>query len=604
MQTYLQQALIFILAAVVAVPIFKYLGLGSVLGYLIAGVLIGPHSFGLVQDGESVMHFAELGVVFLLFVIGLEIEPRKLWGMRKHLLGLGGLQILTCTIIFGLVIRALLAKDGINYDIAFILGFTMSLSSTAFALQTLIEKNQLNTEFGRGSFSVLLMQDLVAIPALAIIPILISSTSANPSIVRTEYVIGALVALVLASRFLIRPAFRLVAQTHSRDIFTALALFIVMGVAALMQSLGLSAALGAFIAGVLLADSEYRHELETNIEPFKGLLMGLFFIAVGMSVQLSLLIQEPFAILALAFCYVLIKTAVVYFIGRLFRMHKLNAKLMGMNISQGGEFAFVIFGLIASLNSQYDSIIPYLTLVVSISMALTPILIFMHEFWQDKIRHRKTDFDIIPDESPDVLIAGFGRFGQIFGRILRAQSIPFTAIDHDPLQIELLRKFGTKVYYGDASRIDLLEAAGAKTAKFFILAIDDVQKSIETAKAVKENFPHLKILARARNRGHAFDLMEIGIELIKREIIDSSVHFVGQLLKQMGQEPMKVDRLVERFKEHDEIMMKTQFTHRKDDAQLVSVSKQGTQQLAQVLNDDLKQSNISYPNGSREKPLG
>lgn len=582
MENYIQQTLVFIGSAIILVPIFKYLGFGSVLGYLIAGIVVGPFGLKFIDNAESVMHFAEIGVVILLFMIGLEIQPFKLWSMRKHLLGLGGLQVFFTSIVFMMIGKWI----GLSNVSAGVIGFSLSLSSTAFALQTLTERNQFNTEFGRSSFSILLMQDLVAIPALAIIPSLAAvSTNETSSLPKILGFFVILISLVIMSRYVMRPVFRFLAGTHTKEIFTAATLFIVLGVAALMQKIGLSAALGSFIAGVLLAESEYRHEIEANLDPFKSLLMGLFFISVGMSVSLDLIVEKPILIFTLSAGYLALKSLIIYGVGRMFRLNHENSKLMSLNIAQGGEFAFVIFGMITALALAPSETITMLTAVITLSMALNPILSKINEKFTCTQQKNET-FDNIPNTSPQVIIAGFGRFGQMFGRVMRAQGIPFVAIDHDSGQIELLRKFGSKVYYGDASRADLLEAAGAAKAKYFILAVDGVEESMQVVKTVKDHFPNLKIFARARNRGHVFDLMNEGVSHIKRETFDSSVEFVKELLIEMGSDPKKIHSLIERFKEHDELMMIEQYKVRHDDKSLVSVSKQGVAQLAQVLSQE------------------
>lgn len=593
MEIFIQQALVFIIASVIFVPLFQKLGFGSVLGYLLAGICVGPYGFKFIRDSQSILHFSELGVVMLLFVIGLEIQPRKLWAMRKNLLGFGGLQIFLCSLIFSLI--ALIFE--FSFTSALILGFTLSLSSTAFAIQTLNEKKLFHTEFGSASFSVLLVQDLMAIPALAIIPALVQkihSEQTHNTSPNLLLALGLIIALVFVSRFLIRPIFRMIATTRSREVFTTFSFLIVLGVSALMQEVGLSAALGTFIAGVLLADSEYRHELETNIEPFKGLLMGLFFIAVGMGVNLNLVQQSPMTLILATLGYLTLKGLIIYSIGRVLKMSHINAKLMALTISQGGEFAFVIFGILAGTTAVNSHTLETLTAIITFSMMLTPLFNIINEKW-DLLASQNKDspqYDQIENEAPEVVIAGFGRFGQAFGRILRAQNIAFVAIDHDANQIEMVRRFGNKVYYGDASQQDLLETAGIKHAKYFILAIDDVETSLRTATTVKNHFPHLKIYARARNRGHAFDLMERGITHIKRELFDSSVAFTQELLVDMGYEEKHAKRITERFTTHDEIMLKEQFNVRKDEKVFVSLSKQGSYQLAQVLAEESKQSLI------------
>jgi len=588
---FIEQALICISVAIVLVPLFQKLGLGSVLGYLIAGMIIGPFGLKFFEDSESILHFSEIGVVFLLFMIGLEIQPRKLWSMRKHLVGYGVLQVA----ITSALLSACLFAFGIGGLASLILGFALSLSSTAFAVQTLTEKNQFNTEFGRNSFSILLAQDLLAIPMLAVVASFSSTTGGEGStnhFVKIFYAIGIILFLIFLSRYVMRPVFRAIASTRSREVFTAVDLFIVLGVAALMEKAGLSAALGAFLAGVLLADSEYRHELEANLDPFKGLLMGLFFIAVGMGVCLQLIAQHPFIVLALSLGYLAVKSFVIYGVGRIFKMNHQSSKMMALAIAQGGEFAFVLFGSVSSLKIVQSEVIDYLMVVITFSMALNPLVSLANQYLTKAKKEEDPTYDEIKDEAPEVIIAGFGRFGQTFGRILKAQGIPFVAIDHDAQHVDLIRRFGNKVYYGDASRKELLETAGAAKAKYFVLAIDDVEQSLKTAELVKTNFPHLNIFARARNRGHSFDLMDLGVENIKREMFDSSVSFSKQLLLAMGFEKEKAAKIIERFRVHDEVMLKEQYKVRQDDKSFISVSQQGVAQLAQVLNEDTKQTHI------------
>lgn len=590
MDSFINQALLFIGSSLVLVPLFQRLGFGSVLGYLIAGILVGPQGIRLIGDTESIMHFSELGVTLLLFVIGLEIQPRKLWSMRRHLLGLGGSQVVLSSAIFALIAMAF----GLSVTTSLVIGFGLSLSSTAFAVQTLTEKKQFNTEFGRSSFAILLAQDLFAIPALAIIPALTASNKGQGfSILNSLMALGVIISLVIASRFLIRPVFRLIASTHSREVFTAAALFIVLGVAALMQSVGLSAALGTFLAGVLLADSEYRHELEANIEPFKSLLMGLFFIAVGMGVNLGLILKQPLLILSLTVSYLILKSFLIYVLGRFSRLNHENSKMMALNIAQGGEFAFVIFAIATKKLLMPMEIIDVLTAMITLSMALNPVLSLVNEYiTRRRFGQTETHYDEIKDETPQVIIAGFGRFGQIFARVLRAQNIPFVAMDHDAQQIELVRRFGGKVYYGDVSHTDLLEAAGISKAKYFILAIDDVEASLRTAKIVREQYPQIKLFARSRNRGHTYDLMSLNVEHIKREVLDSSIFFVQELLVEMGFPETKAATIVEKFKQHDELMLKEQYKVRNDDKALVGLSSQSVAQLAQVLADESRQSYV------------
>jgi monovalent cation:proton antiporter-2 (CPA2) family protein len=587
---FIQQALIFITATVMLVPLFQFLGFGSVLGYLVAGIIVGPHALGLIHEAEHVLHLAELGVVLLLFIIGLEIQPRKLWSMRRELVGLGGVQVLLCTLAFAAAGMFL----GLDPKASFVIGFALSLSSTAFALQYLMEKNQLGTAFGQSSFAILLSQDLVAIPALALIPALASSShqGEGPGATTLLYFVLLVVGLFAAAHFLLRPLFRLIASMRSRELFTALTLFIVLGVAALMLSIGLSAALGTFIAGVLLAESEYRHELEANLDPFKSLLMGLFFMGVGMSVSLPLLLDKPVVIALLTAGYLLSKSLLIYALGRLRQMTHENAKLMALATGQGGEFAFVIFTLAATLGLAPQEPLALLTAVITLSMALSPVLNLLNERYVAKCAPAMAlpQYDVISHENPEIVIAGFGRFGQIFGRMLKSQQIPFVAIDHDASQVDSLRKFGHKVYFGDASRLEILETAGVARAKYFILAIDDMEQSLATAKTLREHFPKVKIFARARNRGHVFEFMELGVEHIKRETFDASLNFVGDLLLDMGVAPERAHQMVERFRKHDEIMLEEQYKVRQDEDMFVSVATQGQAQFNEVMKLDSTQS--------------
>ncbi len=580
-------ALIYLALSALLVPIFHKLGLGSVLGYLAVGFIIGPHALGVIQNVESVSGFAEFGVVFLLFIIGLELQPRKLWSMRKDLIGFGGLQILACTIGLGLIAKFF----GLTWTQSMVSGFALSLSSTAFAMQTLIERKQLQTTPGKTAFAILLMQDIIAIPALALIPLLGTSAS-DSNLTRWTglWFIGTVVALFLASRFLMRPLLRMVASIRNREIFTAITLTIVLGVSLWMHHLGLSMGLGAFLAGVLLADSEYRHELEVDLEPFKGLLMGLFFVSVGMSVNTSVLIASPLLILGLTALYQVVKGALIVGSARALGLDLQSSKCMGLTIAQGGEFAFVIFASTLKISLLPPEIVEMLVLIVTLSMVLSPIAMAVNEKILAGLYNRKkkdVQFDEIDSNSNHVIIAGYGRFGQVCGRILRSLGIPFTALELDPAQIELLRKFGNKVYYGDASREEMLEKAGAADAKLVILAIDDIDSSLEAAKVITEKFPKLKVLARARNRAHAFQLRDLGITYIKRETFDSAVDLSKEMLVELGYKRDHADRLTDKFRLHDESMLIEQHLVHHDEKQMISVSRQGAEQLTQVLNDDI-----------------
>ncbi len=582
--SFLTTALIYLGVAVIAVPLFKRLGLGSVLGYLAAGSLIGPWGARLVTDPERIMQFSELGVVFLLFIIGLELKPQRLWVMRKVVFGLGSLQVFAS----GLILAGLLLIAGLNWVAALVAGLSLSLSSTAFALQVLGERKQLNTTFGKASFGILLLQDLAAIPLIGLVPFLgVSATASSQAwYVGAGKAIGMIVALVLAGRFLMQPVLRKVAAVKMQEIFTAATLFIVLGVALLMESVGLSMALGSFLAGVLLADSEHRHELEADIEPFKAMLLGLFFISVGMTVNFGLLLSKPFLVLGAVLGLLLVKSLVLYTLGILFGLKKPSARAMALTISQGGEFAFVVFG-VAVVNQIIEKPLADLfTLVVTISMVMTPFLVMLNDYWEKKKTGDVPKFDEIQSEDNQVIIAGFGRFGQVIGRILRVRGIRFTALDHDQEQVNVLRKFGNKVYYGDATRLDLLTAAGAAKAKFFVLAIDNVEGSLQVARLLKQHFPNLTIFARARNRQHAYELLALGIQLIYRETFGTSLETVQDLLVRIGLDQFDAKDTVAKFKEHDERMLLEQFAIRHDENELINYSKQYAKQLSDLFHAD------------------
>lgn len=591
--------LIFLTFSVVLVPLSKRFGFGSVLGYLVAGMLIGPSAFNLVHGSEDLAHFAELGVVFLLFLIGLELQPTKLWEMRRNLSVLGLGQILSSTLLLSVAIHFIL---GLSPVVAGVIGFSLALSSTAFSLQSLIEKGELKTQYGQATFSVLLMQDIVAIPVLALLPLISTETSiqGGPSSQLTAilYPIFFVVFLVISSRTWITHLFRWMAVYGSREILTAFTLLVVLGVSFAMYKMGLSMGLGSFLAGVLLADSEYRHEIEVDLEPFKALLMGFFFMSVGITVPIQKFIEAPFELSAWVLSFMAIKFAAMYFVARFAKLSDENSQSSALYLALGGEFAFVISGLaqnISVLNAEQASLI---NLVVTFSMILTPFLFLALEKVRIRNQARKRsieEYDEIGLERPQVLIAGFGRFGQIFGRILRAQGIPFVAVDHDPDQIQLLRKFGNKVYYGDCSREQILHAAGAQEAKFIVIAVDDIGIVNQTVEVVKNKFSHLKIFARARNRQHAFELMDQGVKHVKRETIDSSINFVEELLVEMGLSHKSAGTIVSKFREHDLALLQDQYKNRMDEKALISASKLAVEQLERVMREDVTQSYVSFP---------
>jgi glutathione-regulated potassium-efflux system protein KefB len=581
-----QQALVFLAAAVVAVPLFKRLGLGSVLGYLAAGMIIGPWGVRAVSDVENILHFAEFGVVFLLFLIGLELQPSRLWELRKSVFGLGGLQVVGT----GLLLAAAGMLLGLGASTAIIVGMGLSLSSTAFALQLLAEKNEMPTEYGRASFGILLFQDLAVIPLLALLPLLGTSDapSTEPGWVSALKAAAVLVGVVLAGRYVLRPVFKVLASFHSQELFTATALLLVMGTAALVSAVGLSMALGAFLAGVLLADSEFRHELEADIEPFKGLLLGLFFIAVGMSVNIGLVASSPLLVTGLVLGLVALKAVALFAIGRWAFKSNEPAISMAIVISQGGEFAFVLFRLAVGYKVMDNALADLMVVVVSLSMVTTPLLFTAYARWlrprlQKKV-HR--EFDVAPEEDNPVIIAGMGRVGQVVARLLRAKRIGFTALDISSEHIDFIKRFGNKVYYGDASRLDLLRAARADKAKVFVLAIDDVAASIRTAETVKQHFPHLTIFARARNRQHTYTLLNMGIKHVMRETWGSSLEMTGELLEELGYTYSEARKTVERFRQHDEQLLMSVYPFHKDEKKLAEMAAQARKELESLFEQD------------------
>ncbi len=577
--------LIFLAAAVIAVPLFKRLGLASVLGYLAAGSVIGPWGLGLVTNVKETMGLAELGVVFLLFIIGLELKPSRLWVLRRSIFGSGGLQVgATALILF-----ALCSLNGFTTPVSFVVAVSLAFSSTAFALQILAERKQLATSYGRTAFSILLFQDLAAIPLIAAIPFF-DPSAGNQGInwISIGKVILAFGLLILASRTVLRRIFKMMAMTKTSEIFTAGALLLVLGVAMLMESLGLSMALGSFLAGVLLADSEYRHELEADIEPFKGLLLGLFFMAIGMTVDYGLLIHKPLMILGLSLVLLAVKIAVNYLVGRKSGLSSSAARALAFVIPQGGEFAFVVFTTAVARGVMPAQDANALVVVVTITMALTPALVSLNDRYLSKWldRDEKKPYDKIESDDGAIIIAGFGRFGQIVGRLLRMMNIEFTALELNPDQVETLRRFGNKVYYGDASKLDLLRSAGAEKAKILVVAIDDIKASMKTVEVARANFPHLQIYARARNRDHVFRLRDNGVSRIWRETYGSSLEMAESLLSNWGFPLARVQKTVRHFRAYDEELIVEQHKVYQDEAQLIDVSKRAQQQLIRTLEAD------------------
>jgi glutathione-regulated potassium-efflux system ancillary protein KefC len=574
---FLVQTIIYLTAAILLVPIFKRLGLGSVLGYLIAGILIGPYALKLIPDPEHVLHFAEFGVVLMLFLIGLELESQKVWELRKTLFGLGGLQVVSTLSLVAVVARML----DFSWPVAIVIGMGVAMSSTAIGLTALAEKKQLSTPGGQASFATLLFQDLSVIPLFMLLAFIApDTTNAGFDGWAVVKAIAVIIAIILASRTLLRPMMRIIAQTEIREIFVAFSLLLVIGVSLAMQSVGLSMALGTFLAGVLLADSEYRYELRLDIEPVKGLLLGLFFIAVGMSVDLSLLANSPFMIFGLALLIVITKIAILMGLGYAFKYSLRDTLLYGAALSQIGEFAFVIFGIALTQNTIPRETYNILNAIVAVSMLITPILLLLYDrFLTMQCGERPKD---MIEENNTVIIAGFGRFGQIVGRVLLAKGITATLIDNDPNQVDLMRKFGWRCYYGDASRLDLLEEAGIASAKLLVISVNDPVATLNIGKLAKERWPHLELVTRARSRTDAFDLRDIGLDPI-RETFHSSLVAAKQALLAIGETPASAAKIIKHFERHDIEQLEATRTIRHDTNAVRSMTEKGRQDLKDLL---------------------
>ena len=565
--SFFMQAFVYLAAAVIAVPIAKRLGLGSALGYLLAGLIIGPNLLSLVgSEGQDVMHFAEFGVVLMLFLVGLELQPSVLWRMRVPIIGLGGLQVVVTT----LVISILCAFWGFEWQTALTIGLVFSMSSTAIVLQTLDEKSWLKTVAGKSGFSVLLFQDVAVIFMLAAIPLLAipefmsagqlsqhasnTAESGPPQWLSALSVLGVVTLIVLAGRFLTRPVFRYIAKTRSGEIFIATALLLIIAITLAMGAVGLSPALGTFVAGVVMAESEFRHELEVSIEPFKGLLLGLFFIAVGASIDLGTLVSEPFFIAGLVLGLMALKFVVLLILGRVFKLQFADNLMFSFLLAQGGEFAFLLVSFALKTHALNLELANLLILVVALSMVLTPIAIIIFEkIIQPRLIGTcdEREDDEIDDADNPVIIAGFGRFGQVVARLLKASGFKSTLLDHDAGQIELSGRFGNRVFYGDAANVELLRAAGADQARLLVIAIDDREKAIKMIHSVRTQFPELKILSRAYDRTHAYELIHAGADYIARETFGSALAMGEEALKLLGLKNERAKHMVESFDKHD-----------------------------------------------------
>ncbi len=584
----LGQIAIFLAAAVIAIPIFRRFKLGSVLGYLTAGIIIGPASLGLISTIDTTQNIAQFGIVLLMFVIGLELQPSRLWVLRHSIFGLGSAQVAVTTLCIAAAAFFLFAQ---SWQAALIIGFALSMSSTALALQLLAERGQLNFQFGRSAFSVLLFQDVSVLPALALLPLLGAAAAKTPGSGAglVLKLIAVLAAVIVGGRYVLNPLLRIVAATRVAEAFTAAGLLIVLGTALLVSQVGLSLSLGAFLAGVLLADSEFRHELEADIEPFKGLLLGLFFISVGMSANLTLVRDRPILIIGLTLGFMLLKVIILWGIGRLSGLSPAASRGLAISLPSGGEFAFVLFGLAATLGIMDSETAQLLVLVVTASMILSPVLLALHDVTFKPNEPEARPYDTPVELYPKVIIAGFGRFGQIVGRILLAKKIAFTALEANQTQVDFLRRFGNQVFYGDASRLELLRAAHAENAEVFVLAIDDVEASVKTAELIRRHFPHLKIFARARNRQHAFRLMDLNVRYTIRETLVSSLEMSVQVLESLGLSKSKAQETVHQFRIHDEATMAKQLAVKDDETKFQATVRESAEQLLHLFESDTDQ---------------
>ncbi|WP_167609417.1 monovalent cation:proton antiporter-2 (CPA2) family protein [Maribellus sediminis] len=598
-QDFFLQALIYLGAAVVTVPLAKKLGLGSVLGYLMAGIIIGPFVLGLVGQADEVMHFAEFGVVLMLFLIGLELEPSLLWRMRRSIFGLGGLQVL----ITALVITFIALAMNFQVNRALAIGLILALSSTAIVLQTLSEKGLMRNTAGRSAFSVLLFQDMAVIPILALLPLIaklgqpadlsetalakVGNVASMPGWLQLIIIIGAIATIVFIGRFAARHIFRLIAETGLHEVFVALALLLVIGIALAMDQIGLSPALGTFIAGVVLADSEYRHELETTIDPFKGLLLGLFFISVGASINFNLFIENPLLVIALVGLLIAVKFIILLILGRIFRLKKGYEFLFAFLLAQSSEFSFVLISFSKQNQLFDDKTAAMLLLVVTLSMAISPLLLIFNDKavspilarWQNKL-----EYDEVEEQENPVILAGFGRFGLVVGRILLANNIKVTILDNNPSNVEILRKYGFKLYFGDVTRPQLLETAGIKNARMLILSMAEHDEALKIAAYVREKYPHVKILARAKDIFHVFEFFKLDVRTVQREMFESAAELGAKALNELGYTKYEAYRATRTFKHHEDSVTDELYRHwMEDHNEFIRETRRFAEQVSETL---------------------
>ncbi len=603
----LTQAFVFLLSAVVAVPLAKRAGLGSVLGYLCAGAVIGPFGFAFVgQNVDGVMAFAEFGVVLMLFLIGLELDPSVLWRMRVSVLGLGGLQVVLTSL---LILAAGLAL-GLSWQESLALGMILSMSSTAIVLQSMSEKSQLKTAAGQSAFSVLLFQDMAVIPMLAILPLLAMDGSlveapAHSGLSgwkKTLLVLVVVAGIVVVGRLLSRWLFRIIAETRLRETFTATALVLVVGIALLMELVGLSPALGTFVAGVVLANSEYRHELESEIEPFKGLLLAVFFISVGASIDFALLAAKPLLIISLVLALMGGKMLVLAILGRVFGLHGQSNAMFTFALAQGGEFAFVLFTFATNNSILPPSLVEPLVLVVALSMVMTPLLMTANERWilprlsGNKVRR---EHDVIDSGESRAIVVGFGRFGQIIGRLLRMNGFNITVLEHDATQVDTVRRFGHQVFFGDAGRLDLLESAGISRAELIVIAIDEHSRALQIVSLVRRHYPQIRILARARARRQAAELLRAGADHVERETFHSALALGREALCALGYRAYLARRAAEIFRHRDELNVYELRDVLDDETAFFNRARQHAEDLEKLMQEDMQ-----LDTESREKSWG
>jgi glutathione-regulated potassium-efflux system ancillary protein KefC len=584
--SWLTNGLIYLSAAVIAVPLSRALGLGSIIGYLAAGIAIGPWGLGLVSNVEDILHFAEFGVVLMLFMVGLELEPRRLWALRRPIFGWGSAQVIGCAAL--LCAAAMLA--GLPWRVSLVAALGLALSSTAIALQVMGERNLLPTSSGQAGFSILLFQDVAAIPVLALLPLLAGAgagqLSADGRWLEAVKIVAVVGGIIVGGRLLVRPLLRWIAKSRTPEIFTAASLLLVIAIAALMRLVGLSMALGAFLAGVLLAESEYRRELETDIEPFKGLLLGLFFIAVGMSIDFGVLLASPMLMAAIVLGFLLLKALVIYPLARAMGLPLQDRPIFTLLLAQGGEFAFVVFQAAAGERVLAPETASLLIGAVAVSMLLSPLLLVAIDklllpryAGRDKPRLEELSE---PQHAP-VIIAGFGRYGQIVGRMLGAQGLGATVLDHDADMIEAARSFGYKVFYGDATRLDMLRTAGAAAAKVLVIAVDDTRQSLAIVDLAREHFPQLELVARARDVTHWNELRDRGVMRVEREVFESSLRSARTVLEVLGFAPYEARVQAMRFRRHNLELFERMYPHHKDRAKVIAVIKQGRRQLEEQM---------------------